>query len=432
MSVRQGMVAVAAVVLATACSPSTTMTSQVRTGADIVIGVPNAVTGAYNVEGPLTQQGYDMWADWTNRRGGIEVQGVRHKVRLVYQDDQSNPQLSAQLAGQLLSVNKVQFLLGPYGSPPAATVAAVAEQHHVPVVLPSAAARQVFMQGFHYAFGVLSPVDQFPAAVLDWEMSAPPKPATMAIITADDDLSKLDTQGTIAGAQQRGIKVVSVQQYPAGSTNLYPLVQQAKAKNPDIFFSSGHFLESVAAAKAAKDLMLDAKVMSYAVGPQQPEFVQALGPLADYSVSATPWAAQARFKADYGPNSAEYVAAYRQKYHVQTDPGFVTADATAAGLALELAIKHANSLSPAKVRDALATLDVNTFYGRLKFDSQGQNTYHNVLVVQILDGKVQTVWPTEVASASGTWPTPTWESRFGVAAAPPKAKLPGTGAPPRR
>ena len=107
-----------------------------------------------------------------------------------------------------------------------------------------------------------------------------------------------------------------------------------------------------------------------------------------------------------------------------------TADATAAGLSLELAIKHANSLDPAKVRDALASLDVNTFYGRLKFDTQGQNTFHNVLVVQILNGQVQTVWPTELASATGTWPTPTFETRFGVAAAPPKAKLPGTGQPP--
>jgi branched-chain amino acid transport system substrate-binding protein len=288
------------------------------------------------------------------------------------------------------------------------------------------------MQGLHYAFGVLAPVDQYPAAAIDWEASQPPKPTTIAILTADDVTSLMATQGTVAAAQARGIKVVFMQKYPAGTTNLYPLVQQAKATNPDIFFDSGHFLEAVAAAKAAKDLMLDAKVLSFAVGPQQPEFAQALGQVADYTVTATPWTAQARFKADMGPSSAEYVAAYRKKYHLQTDPGFVTADATAAGLALELAIEHADSLDPTKVRDALATLDANTFYGRLKFDAQGQNTFHNVLVVQILGGKVQTVWPTELASAPGTWPAPTFESRFGIAAAPPKAKLPGTGVAPSR
>jgi branched-chain amino acid transport system substrate-binding protein len=432
MMTRLALPALAVMLLGAACSVSSVPKMGPETGAEIVIGVPNAATGAYNVEGPLTSQGYDLWADWANSKGGIEVQGVMHRVRLLYQDDQSNPQLSAQIADRMLSVDKVQFLLGPYGTPPAAAVAAVAEQRHMPVVLPSAGARQVFMQGLHYAFGVLAPVDEYPAAVFDWELSQQSRPTTIAILTADDDASMLITQGAIAAATQKGIKVVYLQKYPAGSTNLYPLVQQAKAKNPDIFLDSGHFLEAVAAAKAAKDLSLDAKVLSFGVGPQQPEFVQALGPVADYAVTATPWAAQAKFKADYGPSTVEYVAAYRHKYHLQADPGFVTADATASGLALQLAITHARSLDPDKVRDALASLDVNTFYGRLKFDAQGQNTFHNVLVVQVLNGQVQTVWPNELASATGTWPTPTWEARFGTAAAPPKAKLPGTGKPSRR
>lgn len=428
---RFALPALVALLTGVACSTSASP-EQVKTGADIVIGVPNAATGDYNVEGPLTKQGYDLWMDWTNARGGVEVNGVRHRVRLVYADDQSSPQLSAQLAERLLTGDKASFLLGPYGSPTAATVAAVAEKHQVPLVAPSAGARQVFMQGFHYTFGVLAPVDQYPAAVIDWELTLIPKPTTMAILSADDVTSLLITQGTADYANSHGIKVVYLQKYPAGTTNLFNLVQQVKAIKPDIFFNSGHFLEAVAAHKAAKELALDVKLFSYAVGPQQPEFVQALGPVADYSVTASPWTAQAKFKAEYGPTTAEYVAAFRKKYQTDKEPGFVTADATAAGLTLELAIKHAKSLDPQKVRDALASLDANTFYGRLKFDAQGQNTFHNVLVMQIQSGQLQTVWPPELASGAGLYPAPTWESRFGVAAAPPKAKLPGTGEPPRK
>src|SRR5262245_61183102 len=380
----------AAVLLGAACSPSSGPETP-KTGADIVIGVPNAATGDYNVEGPLTKQGYDLWADWTNGKGGIEVQGVRHRVRLIYQDDQSTPQLSAQIAERMLSVDNVQFLLGPYGSPPAAAVAAVAEKHKVPMVAPSAGARQVFMQGFKYTFGILAPVDQYPAAAIDWELGGTPKPATMAILTADDVASMLITKGTADYASSKGIKIVFMQKYPAGSTNLAPLVQQAKATKPDLFFNSGHFLEAVAAHKAAKDLTLDAKVFSYAVGPAQPEFVQALGPAADFTVTVAPWTPQAKFKADYGPTTAEYVAAFRKKYQTTREPGFVTADATAAGLALQGAIERAHSIDPEKVRNALAALDANTFYGRLKFDAQGQNTFHNVLVEQVLNGQLQVV-----------------------------------------
>jgi branched-chain amino acid transport system substrate-binding protein len=426
--VRVGVPALAAVLLGVVCSPGAGPAPP-RTGPDIVIGVPNAATGDYNVEGPLTKQGYDLWADWTNGRGGIDVQGIRHKVRLMYEDDQSKPQLSAQIAERMLTQDKAQFLLAPYGSLPTAAVAAVAEQHRVPLVAANAGARQVFMQGFHYTFGILAPVDQYPATALDWELSQSPKPATMAILTADDDTSMLVTKGTLDYATSHGIKVVFMQKYAAGTTNLYPLVQQAKAVKPDLFFNSGHFLEAVAAQKAAKDLQFDPKLLTYSVGPAQPEFVQALGQAADFSVTASPWTAQAKYKADYGPTTAQYVAAYRQKYHVQTEPGFVTADGTAAGLALELAIKRAQSLDPKFVHDALTALDVNTFYGRLKFDAQGQNTFHNVLVEQVLNGQLQTVWPPELASAAPQYPTPTWEVRFGVAAQPPKAKLPGTGRP---
>jgi branched-chain amino acid transport system substrate-binding protein len=411
-----------------ACS-MTSMSQPLPTGSDIVIGVPNAATGDYNVEGPLTRQGYDLWADWTNERGGIDVNGTLHRVRLLYQDDQSQPQMSAQIADQMLTTQNVQFLLSPYGSATTAAVAAVAEQHRIPLVASNAGARQVFMQGFHYTFGILAPVDLYPAAALDWELSGTPKPTSMAVLSADDQASQLITKGTVDYATGKGIKVVYYQQYPAGTTNLYPFVQQAKAARPDIFFNSGHFLEAVAAHKAAKDLGLDAKVFSYAVGPAQPEFVQALGSVADFAVTATPWNPQAKFQADYGPTTAEYVAAFRKKYLTDKEPGFVTADATAAGLALEMAIMHAKSLDPERVRAALASLDVNTFYGRLKFDSEGQNTFHNVLVEQIQNGHLMTIYPPELATAAGAYPAPTWETRFGLPAAPPKPKLPGTGQP---
>ena len=429
MGARPGVFTLVAVLLTAACSMSSAP-EQPKTGADIVIGVPNAASGDYNVEGPLTRQGYDLWADWTNGQGGIEVQGVRHKVRLLYDDDQSSPQKSAQIAERMLTEDHVQFLLGPYGSPPAAAVGAVAEKHRVPMVAASAGARQIFMQGFRYTFGILAPVDQFPAAAIDWEVSLTPKPTSIAILTADDATSQAITKGTADYSEAKGIKVVFLAKYPAGTTNLAGLVAQAKAKNPDIFFNSGHFLEAVAAHKAAKDLGLDAKIFTYAVGPAQPEFVQALGPVADFAMTSTPWTAQAKFKSDYGPTSAEYVAAFRKKYRTTTEPGFVTADATAAGLALELAIKHSQSLDADRVRDALASLDVNTFYGRLKFDAQGQNTFHNVLVEQILNGQLRTVYPPELADAPSQYPTPTWESRFGTTPVPPKAKLPGTGVPP--
>ena len=148
-------------------------------------------------------------------------------------------------------------------------------------------------------------------------------------------------------------------------------------------------------------------------------------------VTASPWTPQARYKASYYLSSPDFVAAYRKKYSTQLEPTYLTAAATVSGVLLQLAIERAKSIDPQKVRDTLAALDLNTFFGRVKFNAGGQNSYKNVLVEQIQSGQIQTVWPPEVAAATPIYPTPTWSARFGLPPQPPKAKLPGTGMPPR-
>src|SRR5205814_1107697 len=253
---------------------------------DIVIGVPMALSGDLVHEAALAKQGYDLWLDWANRSGGIVVKGVRHRVRLMYEDDASSPQQSAQVAEKMLTDEKAAFLLGPYGTTNTATVAAVADKHRVPMIAANGAARQIFMQGYRYVFGILASADQYPAAVLDMALNMNPKPATIAMLSADDIVSLAIARGALDFATSRGLQIVFNAQYPAGSTNLYPLVQQAKAKNPDIFVNSGHLLEAIAAHKAVKDLRLNAKMIAYSVGPDQPQFEEALGSSADFVVTA--------------------------------------------------------------------------------------------------------------------------------------------------
>lgn len=128
-------------------------------------------------------------------------------------------------------------------------------------------------------------------------------------------------------------------------------------------------------------------------------------------------------------SSEDYVAAYRRKFNV-AEPTYATADATAAGIALQVAIQRAESLDPTRVRDALSSLDVNTFYGLIKFDDHGQNIYRSMLVEQIQNGQRLTVWPPELATATPQHPTPTWTVRGNLPPEAPAAKLPGTGHPP--
>ena len=108
-------------------------------------------------------------------------------------------------------------------------------------------------------------------------------------------------------------------------------------------------------------------------------------------------------------DSKTYAALFAKKYgHV---PDYHNAESTASCLAFQYAIEKAGSLDPLKVRDALAALDVVTFYGILKFDSRGINVYKPMAVNQIQNVQLMTVWPLGVQNAKPLYPTPDWNKR---------------------
>src|SRR2546423_12359448 len=85
-------------------------------GDDIVVGLPLAASGNLTQEGAMARQGYDLWLDWVNgTRGGIEVGGVRHRVRLDYTDDTSKPDVGAPLTERMIAPDKARVILRPYG-----------------------------------------------------------------------------------------------------------------------------------------------------------------------------------------------------------------------------------------------------------------------------------------------------------------------------
>src|SRR5438093_12154359 len=128
---RWAVIAVAAV--ATVACGGTSPGEQ-TTGSTIVLGAPLGLTGSLTKESTLTKQGYDLWLDWINARGGIVVNNVKHPVAIKYEDDQSNANLSATLVQKLITDEKANFILGPYGSAATASDAIVAERNSIPMV----------------------------------------------------------------------------------------------------------------------------------------------------------------------------------------------------------------------------------------------------------------------------------------------------------
>src|SRR5712692_6720643 len=143
MNLRKLALLAVAVVTAFACGGGTTSTGP-TTGSTIILGAPLGLTGSLTKESNLTQQGYSLWLEWINTRGGIVVNGVKHPVVIKYYDDTSNANQSAVLMQKLITEDKANFLLGPYGSAATATDAAIAEQNQIPMVEANGAAQAIF------------------------------------------------------------------------------------------------------------------------------------------------------------------------------------------------------------------------------------------------------------------------------------------------
>ena len=91
---------------------------------------------------------------------------------------------------------------------------------------------------------------------------------------------------------------------------------------------------------------------------------------------------------------------------------YQVAESSAAVIVYQKAIEKAGTLDPKKVRDAIAALDVMTFYGKVKFDSRGVNIYKPMAAEQLQpDGNKYTVYPSEVAEKQAIYPMPPWNQR---------------------
>ncbi len=380
-------------------------------GDTIVFGAPVSLTGNLTKEGHLTQEGYDLWKNYVNAHGGIKVGGKTYKVDIKYYDDESKNDTSAQLAERLIDQDHVNFLLGPYGSGTSFTVAQIAERKKIPMVEGNGAAEKIFNQGFKYTFGVLSPAKRYLEGVLEMTRAQKPAAQTVAITAASDAFSQEVSQGAAAWATAHGMKVVYNNKYPDTATDVSSIISALKQTNPDVILNAGHLQDAILVHKGLREQNVLAKAYGYSVGPDTPDFANSLGKDANDVFGGAQWSDAVKYKGAPGfyHTAQEYGRAVSDTYHHRAD--YHNAESTAACLAFQYALQRAGSLDPEKVRDALAKLDVTTFYGIVKFDSRGLNLYKPMVVNQIQSGKLVTVWPKLTADGKPIYPAPPWGQR---------------------
>ena len=374
----------------------------------LLFGAAVSLTGSLANEGNLTKEGYDFWSRYVNSHGGLHVGTQTYNVDIRYVDDESNPQTTAKLVENLISNDHVDFILGPYGSAATFTAAAVAERHGVPMVDSGGAAERIFNQGYRYTFGVLSPARKYLVGIIEYATKRKPQPHTIAISAASDAFSLEVQQGAVQSANDHGLKVVYAEHYADDPASIKAAAAAIQAARPDITLNAGHLKDALEMHRALKEEHMNAKMYGYSVGPDTPDFRVTLGGDAQAVLGSAQWSPAVSYVGEAGfySNARAYAAAFtRAAGHA---PDYHNAEATAACLAFQYAIERAGSIDHGAVRDALAKLDVVTFFGLLKFDSRGLNVFKPMVVNQIQNAKLVTVYPYRLSDAAPVYPAPAW------------------------
>ena len=374
----------------------------------IVLGTAISQTGKYAREGKFYVDAYIMTVDAINKAGGVKVEGKPYKLELKMYDDQSDPNLSVRLFTRLVTSDKVNFLLGPYSSGITIPASSVSEKYEIPMIQGGGASGQIFSRGYKYIFGTLPKAEFYFQAAVEAATKMNPPIKTAALLYSNEAFDRSVGEGTKQWLKEFKVDIVYNEEYQPATQDFTSILAVIKSKNPDMILLAGHVENSLNFIRQAQASDVNPKMWVFTVGPPTADFRKTLGKAADYAYGVTPWLEDMDVGGEIFKTAREFGKQFRERFSYEAD--YHVASGAADVLAYKFAIEKANSLDPKKVRDALAGLDTETLYGRVKFDATGQIAMGQVLI-QIQEGKLVPVYAAGKFVGKAAYPMPKWGQR---------------------
>jgi len=405
MIARSGLRGAAALVLAA----SLAFASAAAADETIVLGAAVSQTGKFSVSGIFTKEGYDFAVEKINAAGGVKVGNETYKLEMKYYDDESDPARATQLAERLVSQDGVKFILGPYGSPITAAMAPVIEKLQVPMVEANGASRSLFTKGYKYTFAVLATSDHYLSSAVDLlaekAQAAGKDPSTLRIALGmgDDNFSQDVRAGILEAVKKHGMQIAIDDKLPDAFTDMTVTLTKVKAVKPDALFISGHEKGALTAARQIADQKVELPMVAM-THCDSADIIGKIGDAAEYTLCASQWGPTLTYKDSLFGSAADYAKDYAAKFGHEAP--YQAAESSAAVQVFADAFARAGSLDPQKVRDALSTTKIDSFYGPIAIDSTGKNPAKDMIMMQVIKGKYVVVAPAKWAKDQVVYPRP--------------------------
>ncbi len=379
------------------------------------IGCALPLTGVFGRDGSLVKDAYTYWAETINAKGGITVKGMKYQVELLFFDDKSDKAESAKLVERLATFEKVDLILGGFGSDSVFAASAISEKHKYPMISGGASSNKLFERGFKYYFSTLGKATEEVRGCVEIAEILNPKPKTAAIIGSDILFTSLAAEGFKQYCKKLNIDVVYFELFPLSLDDYNSLLFKVKQKNPDILLVGSHLKVALNVMKALKEVDFTPKMVAFSYGPTVPDFVKSLGKDSEYVVAAAEWAPNLLYKDAVFGTARELNDKYFKRFNRY--PDYVEVASLGGALVQQWAIEKLGLTPPlkeadrVKIMEELYKMDSATVYGKIKFGPDGANIEHPPVAVQVKRGKLVTVFPMAAQEESPLYPAKPWKER---------------------
>ena len=371
----------------------------------IKVGAVVPLTGRYAALGAQVRAGYEIGVEQTNAAGGVSVGGKKMPIELTMLDDESDPTKTVARLETLATQGVVAYL-GGAGSDLHAAAASIGDKNKIPYLGIAFALNGIHKQGLRYLF---SPFPKSPDlaketfVLLDGSIPAAQRPTKVALLLERTDWGKEMGSAWESLAKQNGYQIVASGEYAPGAKDFSELILKAKSAGAEAVFALPSPPDGMTIVKQMKELDFNPKAVVFIRAADPPVWSQNLGKDGDYFLLSPGWHFAARY-----PKVAEVNEAHQKRLNRPADP--LVGPAYACVQILADAITRAGSLDREKIRDAIATTNMTTVVGPVRFRPDGTGEV-KVFFQQWLKGKQELIWPKEFATAQFSYPAPPFSQR---------------------
>jgi branched-chain amino acid transport system substrate-binding protein len=392
--------------LAGAATASLSRVSRVHAGAaPIRIGYSLSATGPYALGAGITQApNYALWREQVNARGGLLVKDQgRRPVEYVAIDDRSDVDTAVRHYEHLMTKERVDLVLAPWGTRLSRAVAPLVDRYRYPLLAPTMLTDAVdqLKRERHFVYAVLqpNPVMVAPlASLLKTQMEAG-KLRWIGIAHVDDAFGNAMMDELSARLHKAQVPIAVVERYPLDATDLSAIVKKFAHGDIDAFIGVSYPPDSMLLTSHATALRFNPRLYFTAVGTAFASFRDAFHG-AEGVLGIAGWNPKVKY-----PGAAEYFAAHQAMHHREPDR-WASAFVYASLQILETCVAKAG-LDREKIKAVLDSEEFPTVAGPIRFIA-GVNASTPGMIGQWQKGEFEIIAPDTHATGKLILPKPHW------------------------